>query len=258
MPYNGTMSNILIIGAGKVGTATNISIGSKADFHDPFKGIINDDFNRYQYVIVCVDTVQTGPNDYRDLESVLLELSEHSYSGIVVIRSTVSPVKVAEWDKKYNINYILFPEFMPQRDGQLVTDNAWIAVLGGNTEDTTKFANDVLIPNDYPAPLEAYTYVSKEESAIIKLSDNAGLAAKLIYFNAIYRICSEFGASYENVRQAIGLDSRIGLAHSVVPSPDDGLYGFGGHCLPKDLLAISEIDNLGFFQSVNLINKKLR
>lgn len=252
------MSNILIIGAGKVGTATNIAIKNKADFHDPFKGIVNNDFNLYDYVIVCVDTVQSGPSDYADLESVLLELSEHKYSGLVVIRSTVSPAKIAEWDNKYKIKYILFPEFMPQRDGQLVTDNAWIAVLGGDYEDTDRFAKDVLISNGYPAAPETYRYVSKQEASIIKLADNAGLAAKLIYFNSIYRICKEFGASYEDVRQAIGLDNRIGIAHSIVPSPDDGLYGFGGHCLPKDLLAIAEIDDLGFFEAIDYINKKLR
>jgi UDP-glucose 6-dehydrogenase len=252
------MSNILIIGAGKVGTATNIAINNKANFHDPFKGIINDDFNLYEYIIVCVDTVQSGPEDYKDLESVLLELSEHSYSGLVVIRSTVSPSKLVEWDDRYGLNYILFPEFMPQRDGDLVTDTTWIAVLGGNKDDTQRFANDVLIANDYPADLSTYRYVSKEEASIIKLADNAGLAAKLIYFNSVYRICKEFGASYEEVRQAIGLDTRIGIAHSIVPSPDDGLYGFGGHCLPKDLLAIAEIDDLGFFQAIDYINKKLR
>ncbi|NBU99909.1 MAG: hypothetical protein EBS31_00325 [Burkholderiaceae bacterium] len=252
------MSNILIIGAGKVGTATNIAINNKADFHDPFKGIINDNFNLYEYVIVCVDTVQSGPEDYKDLESVLLELSEHMYSGLVVIRSTVSPSKLGEWDNAYNIDYILFPEFMPQRDGQLVTDAAWIAVLGGSKDNTQRFANDVLIANNYPAKLDTYCYVSKEEASIIKLSDNAGLATKLIYFNSVYKICEKFGASYENVRQAIGLDDRIGIAHSIVPSPDDGLYGFGGHCLPKDLLAIAKIDQLGLFEHIDIINKKLR
>jgi UDP-glucose 6-dehydrogenase len=84
------------------------------------------------------------------------------------------------------------------------------------------------------------------------------LSAKLTYFNAVYKICEKFGASYESVRNVIGMDSRIGIQHSVVPSPDDGKFGFGGHCLPKDILAISEIDDLGYFESVAKINKKLR
>lgn len=250
--------NILIIGAGKVGTATNISLGNIGDFYDPFKNLFVDNINDYDYAIVCVDTVQTGPDDYRDLKSALDSLSSLEYPGIVVIRSTVSPAKILEFDAEYRFKYIMFPEFMPQRDGKLVTDDAWICVLGGDPEHSKAFANNVLIKNGYPAPLESYRYVSKSEAAIIKLSDNAALATKLIYFNSVYKICEKFGASYEDVRQAIGSDHRIGIAHSIVPSPDDGLFGFGGHCLPKDIKAISKIDDLGFFNAVDEINSKLR
>jgi UDPglucose 6-dehydrogenase len=249
--------NILIIGAGKVGTATNISIGNIADYHDPYKGIINEDFNRYEYVIVCVDSIKNGPSDYADLESVLNELKDQSYSGMVVIRSTVSPIKINEWDKRYSFIYIMFPEFMPQQEGRLITDSTWAVVLGGNLEATHKFAAK-LYSNGYPGERESYRHVSKEEACIIKLADNAGLSAKLIYFNAVYNICEKFGVSYETVRNIIGLDSRIGIQHSIVPSPDDGKPGFGGHCLPKDIKAIAEIDDLGFFKTVSEINSSIR
>lgn len=252
------MPKILIIGAGKVGTATNIAIGNIADYHDPYKGIINSKFNDYEYVLVCVDTVQTGPNDYRDLESVFGELSTSSYSGLVVVRSTVSPEKLTELDSKFSLNFVLFPEFMPQRDGELIVDSTWIALIGGDRAVSEKFANEVLIANSYPANPDAYKFVTKEEASIIKLADNAGLSAKLIYFNAIYKICERFGASYEEVRSAIGMDSRIGIEHSIVPSPDDDKFGFGGHCLPKDIKAIAEIDSTGFFKKIEDINIFLR
>jgi UDP-glucose 6-dehydrogenase len=54
------------------------------------------------------------------------------------------------------------------------------------------------------------------------------------------------------------MDNRIGGGHSIVPSPDDGMLGFGGHCLPKDLVAISEIDTLGLFKKISDINNHLR
>lgn len=251
------MNQILIIGAGKVGNATNISINNIADYHDPFKGFINNDFKKYSYIIICVDTVQSGPNDYKDLESVLKELNTYKYDGLVIIRSTVSPKKIYEWDKKYNLKYIMFPEFMPQRDGDLSTDNAWMAVLGGNIHESKDFAENILIKNNYPSPLNSYLYVSKVESCIIKLANNAGLSSKVIFFNMVYQLCNKFEASFENVRDAIIKDSRIGEGHSVVPGVD-GMLGFGGHCLPKDILAIAELDDFNFFETVASINKRLR
>jgi UDP-glucose 6-dehydrogenase len=248
---------ILIIGAGKVGTATGIALGDRVAYHDPYKGIINDDYNDYEYAVVCVDTVQKGPEDYNDLESVLDELESKKYVGVVVVRSTVSPIKISEWDSKYSFNYIMFPEFMPQQEGRLITDSTWTTVLGGSSKLTHKFATK-LYSNGYPGERETYRHVSKKEACIIKLADNAGLSAKLTYFNAVYDICKNFEASYETVRNVIGLDPRIGIQHSIVPSPDDGKFGFGGHCLPKDILAIAEIDSLGFFKKISEINDILR
>lgn len=247
----------LIIGAGKVGNATGIALGNGVDYHDPYKGMVNDRYSNYEHVIVCVDTVQKGPEDYDDLESVLDELQNKKYGGVVVIRSTVSPAKILEWNGKYSFNYIMFPEFMPQQEGRLITDQAWAVVLGGDKQHTTAFGSK-LYSNGYPGEREIYRHVTKEEACIIKLADNAGLSAKLTYFNAVYKICEKFEASYESVRNVIGMDVRIGIEHSIVPSPDDGKFGFGGHCLPKDIKAISEIDDLGYFDKIDKINEALR
>jgi len=249
--------DILIVGAGKVGVATGMALRNNVTYHDPFKGIVNNNYNNYKHVIICVDTIQKNPKDYADLESVLDELECKSYSEVVVIRSTVSPVKVLEWDKKYSLNYIMFPEFMPQQENKLNLDNAWIAVLGGEVSSTKSF-EQLLKTCGYLVKDNNYLHVSKEEACIIKLANNAGLSAKLTYFNSVYKICEEFGASYESVRNAIGMDSRIGIQHSIVPSPDDGKFGFGGHCLPKDILAIAELDDLGYFKEISKINNKLR
>lgn len=100
----------LIIGAGKVGVATGEAVGGKVDYHDPYKGILNSSYNLYEYLVVCVDTVQTGPADYKDLDNVLLDIEKASYQGIVVIRSTISPLKIKEIDGVYSFKYILFPE----------------------------------------------------------------------------------------------------------------------------------------------------
>lgn len=247
----------LIIGAGKVGTATGISLKNQVDYHDPIKGMLVSNYTKYQYVIVCVDTLQQGPEDYQDIETVLEELENFEYVGTVVIRSTVSPHKIPEWDQKYSFTYLFFPEFMPQQDGRLIVDAAWTVVIGGDELPAKSFSKK-LHSSGYPAKKSSYNLVTKEEACIIKLGNNAGLSSKLVYFNSIYKICEEFGASYEQVRTAIEMDARLGKGHSSVPSPDDGLLGFSGHCLPKDLKAISKLDSLGYFNLIETINNNLR
>lgn len=248
------MSKILVIGKGNVGMATARSLpAATIDFHDPYIGMVVDNPNEYSHVIVCVDTLQQGPKDYRDLDAVLAYL--RSYKNTVVVRSTIDPDKSRQLAKQFGDNLILFPEFMDHHDFKSQRDPASRIVLGGLESKTTAFF-DLLGDLGYPWIRDTF-FVSHEEASIIKLSSNAALATKVIMFNAIYEICSGYGVPYDEVRKAIGADSRIGIGHTLVPSPDDGQSGFGGHCLPKDIKAIADIDNLGFFSFVNNLNKKL-
>ena len=100
--------------------------------------------------------------------------------------------------------------------------------------------------------------MSAREAVVINISANAVLATNDLTFNAIFEICQLYGIDYPTVRDSIVSDVRIGESHTTVPSPDDGLMGFGGHCLPKDILAIADIDSLGFFENVSNINNKIR
>lgn len=248
------MSNILIIGRGNVGLATERSMPLlNADFHDPYKGFTVNNPNTYEYAIVCVDTLQSGPDDYKDLDSVIEYLN--NYSGTVVIRSTISPDKALEINSKLSGPVIMFPEFMDHKDFKNGTDSSSRIVLGGS-HGTTKDFFKTISNYGYDTNKEKF-FVSIEEACIIKLSSNAALATKVILFNSIYKICQGYGVSYDEIRKAIGIDSRIGIGHTLVPSPDDGMLGFGGHCLPKDIKAIAKMDKLGLFEHIEKINHDL-
>jgi UDP-glucose 6-dehydrogenase len=248
------MPNILIIGKGNVGQATARSLPSATiDFHDPYMGMVINDPSNYSHAIVCVDTLQRGPADYQDLDSVLSYLN--AYKNIVVVRSTIDPDKAQELFELFGDNLIIFPEFMDHNDFKSQRDPASRIVLGGTDSKTREFF-ELLGDLGYPWIRDTF-FVSHEEASIIKLSSNAALATKIIMFNAIYKICNDYGVPYDEVRKAIGADSRIGLGHTLVPSPDDGQLGFGGHCLPKDIEAISNIDSLGFFNFISNLNKRL-
>lgn len=247
---------ILILGKGKVGSATGESLTNEPRYHDPFKGLSVDSFLDFDYIFVCVDTVQSGISDYKDIEGALDGVNSQGYLGVVVIRSTVGPDKVAEWQAKYSFNIVLFPEFLIQRDGFKSEESPWIVVLGGETSSVGKL-KEVLIAEGYCLDESKYHLVSALEASLIKLSANAALATKVVMFNSIYKICQKYGVDYESVRYGIGEDSRIGHGHTAVPSPDDGKLGFAGHCLPKDLPVLASIDDYGFFEFIQKTNKKL-
>ena len=71
---------------------------------------------------------------------------------------------------------------------------------------------------------------------MVKYLTNSFLATKVSFANEIYQICEKLKVDYDKVVEYATLDDRLGKTHWQVPGPD-GDYGFGGHCLPKDLSA---------------------
>ena len=54
----------------------------------------------------------------------------------------------------------------------------------------------------------------------------------------MYRIYQDIGfEGFDQMVDAITIDPRIGRSHTQVPGPD-GKFGYGGHCLPKDMAAL--------------------
>lgn len=247
--------NTVIIGKGKVGTATGLRISPEPDYHDPYKDIFCSDIMSKDMAIVCVDTIYKSSSDYADLEAVLESIRD--FAGIVLIRSTVAPEKISGWESLYNINIVVFPEFLRQSEFGLDLREPWGVILGGRPEQA-EVVKQFLINSGYALDESKYHLCTQEEASLIKLADNAFLSTKVTFFNAIYDICTRYGYDYESVKAGILLDPRVGTSHTIVPGPDDGLLGFGGHCLPKDLRALAEIDQLGLFYSILSINNTLR
>jgi UDP-glucose 6-dehydrogenase len=249
---------MLIIGAGKVGKATGDRLTCKVDYHDPFKQLIVpfDQWGIYDFIIVCVDTLQTDKDDHDDLQLVIQQITDSGYKGTVAIRSTIHPNFYKDHLTKVPFDVVMFPEFMVQR-GDNTEDDPWVIVLGGSDESINDFAG-ALIYSTYTSNPYLFRFMSGLEAVITKLAANATLAAKVITFNAIHQACESQNINFETVRESITTDPRIGASHSIAPSPDDGLLGFGGHCLPKDIRAMADIDPTGYFYSVSITNNILR
>ena len=72
---------------------------------------------------------------------------------------------------------------------------------------------------------------------MVKYLTNSFLATKVSFANEIYQVCEKLNIDYDKVVEYATLDDRLGKSHWNVPGPD-GDFGFGGHCLPKDLSAL--------------------
>ena len=99
-----------------------------------------------------------------------------------------------------------------------------------------------------PAPYQAVLPASSAELA--KLLTNSMLALQVIFANEVYDLTSALGLDYEDVRQALAADPRLGSSHLNVF--DGGYRGYAGKCLPKDTCGVIDFAR-GLGLSMHLI-----
>jgi UDPglucose 6-dehydrogenase len=92
---------------------------------------------------------------------------------------------------------------------------------------------------------------------MVKYFVNCFLATKVSFANEMKQICDKIDIDYDKVVEYATYDERLGKSHWAVPGPD-GDYGFGGHCLPKDISAIVSEFGSDLLKSVLGVNDKVR
>lgn len=192
-------------------------------------------------VLICVGT-PPGP-DGPDVSQVLAAAEAiRQYappSAVVVIRSTCPPGTNARVRALLPGHAVLtVPEFLAE--GTAIADfnnAARKGVVGASVEDLRSWEAGkiaALLTN------ERFILVSPESAEMIKLGTNGMLAARVSYVNALAELCETIpGADIRDVACGIGLDPRIGPRY-LQAGP-----GYGGSCLPKDLLALERAQDTG-------------
>ncbi len=189
-------------------------------------------------VLVCVGTPigDDGRSDLAQLRTAMSDLSFRLHpDAVVVIRSTL-PIgtsrEVATWlGGTATSRVFLNPEFL--RQGSAVNDfeRPTRVVIGRFDAADPKAQRRVEALYD---GLDAEVFVVDATAAeMIKNGANAFLALRLSFVNEIAALCEEAGTDVGPVLAAMGADPRIGGAY-LRPS-----YGFGGSCLPKELLTLA-------------------
>lgn len=232
-----------IIGLGYVGSAIHNAFNSaffaECVIIDPAKGFNSTTYNDLKdadAVFVCVPTPrsETENCDTSILEDVLLQLDKIKYAGVIISKCTATPDVYTRLVDLYP-NLVHIPEFLTAANANIDYINGQFAIIGGRVKAYINEAERVIKIGQ--SNLKNIIHCTIGEAALAKYTINSFLAVKVVFMNEIFNIAESSKLSYDKIMLMVQLDSRIGGSHMQVPGAD-GLYGFGGHCFPKDTEAL--------------------
>ena len=254
-----------IIGQGYVGTALKegfqdfyqVETYDKYDLGKSTHSKISDIVELSDVIFVCVPTPmrQDGSCYTGIVEEVIREINENANGQIVVIKSTVPPGTTDRINEEYSHTTTIFnPEFLTEANFIQDFKNQSRIILGGDRKGTN------IVRQIYSRIFPNATIVKTgaKHAEMVKYFTNCFLATKVSFANEMYNICNQLDLDYDKIVEYATYDERLGKSHWAVPGPD-GDFGYGGHCLPKDLSAIvSEFDTYGLLEAVEQVNDQVR
>lgn len=195
-------------------------------------------------VFIAVPTPTTPDGfDFSIVESALDLVGDNK---IAVIKSTIVPGTTEKLQAKFpNIFVMHSPEFLREKTAAYDAANPDRNIIGIPVlnEKYNSKAEEVLsiLPH---APYSKIMF--SRDAELVKYGSNCFLFAKVIFMNMIYEITETNGGHYENVREAISNDPRIGPSHTQVLHASGHVTnrvgrGAGGHCFIKDMQAFREM-----------------
>jgi UDPglucose 6-dehydrogenase len=228
---------VVIIGFGVLGQAMHRLFPS-ADLIDPPKNHPWIDTSDHDLAIVCVPTPSL-PNGRCDISAVEEAVAKCNAANILV-KSTVEPGTCSRLDTSHGKFVVFSPEYIgeskyytpPQFPDPHDARSHGFMILGGNSTACSDIA-DIFLP--VLGPTCRFRFMTATEAELVKYAENAFFAMKVTFANELRRICENAWANYHVVREGWLDDSRVGPMHSAAFKQEPG---FGGKCLPKDLLAL--------------------
>ena len=226
------MSKIGVIGKGFVGSAV-ANYYPDAIIYDKYKKIGSmDEVNKADIIFICVPTPPS--KDGYDLSAVKESAERIADGKIIVIKSTITPGTTEELQKQYpNKKFIFCPEFLTEKNANGDFANPDRIIMG-----YTNKSKEILyqLAPYFPLDYTKWLIMPAIEAELVKLFSNFFLVNKVVLFNLFFDICEEVGLNYEEVREGVAADTRIGRSHTKIWH--GGGRGAGGSCFPKDMHAL--------------------
>jgi UDPglucose 6-dehydrogenase len=253
-----------LIGLGKVGSAVSYGfrrIGHEVFAHDLRLDTTIEDVLHTPITFICVPTPMTKEHccDINIVHSVIEELIDLGYRGLIVIKSTVTPGFTDTMILKYGINQARFafcPEFLRERAAysDFVEGND-VCIVGAY-----ELSDYDLIKKAHGSLPKSFALITPIEAELAKYFSNVFNALRIVFACQFFDVCKLVGADYTAIKAAIVKRHNI---DDFYLDANDQLRAFGGSCLPKDTMAFARyVESLGLdlplFQMIVDINEEMR
>ena len=227
------------------------------------------------FVSINAPTLDDRTVDASAIYTIFSQLEQAKYGGVVVLKSTLPPEIVDDLYVKYGcstimkkqgpLRYVYSPEFLREDHWEEDAINPRMIILAGDWHDCKII--QLMYERHSHIKHPKFRFVDYKEAALLKYTINAFLASKVVFMNQIYQLYSDIHGggriheqSWDDFITALGDDYRLGSSHMCVPG-NDGQFGYGGSCFPKDVKAMIGFDKnerLSVLRESELANTKIR
>lgn len=228
---------IVLIGYGFIGEHLSKEL-SITDIYDKYKNIDTRQHEIYDIAWIAVPT----PYDTNDVSEIITAFKE-TQANIYVIKSTVLPQNIPYLNTQTTATIIYSPEFYGKsKDSTTFTQD--YTILGGDRSTCDKVIMSI---QKYYNGNYRYIVTSQEMAMLVKYMSNAFLLTKQTFCNEFYKIATDIGLSYNELRELFILDSRFTGVRTTV-NPDE--LRLNHHCHSKDVPAIADATDNEFLKFI--------
>jgi UDPglucose 6-dehydrogenase len=195
--------------------------------------------------IVCVPTPE-GKDGVCDDSAIVKVINQLDTQKPIMLKSTATPDLMREYPDNVTYN----PEFLRALHAEEDFENQELFILGGEDQEQITFWSNLF------SHLNTKVVVTNRTTAsMIKYTHNAWLATKVAFFHEIFANAPK-DMNYSMMTSSLAQMKNIGPSHMMVPS-DTGTLGFGGHCFPKDVKALTNTIDHSILEQTIITNKRL-
>jgi len=195
--------------------------------------------------IVCVPTPE-GKDGVCDDSAIVQVINQLDTQKPILLKSTVTPDLMREYPSNVTYN----PEFLRALHAEKDFENQEMFILGGEDQEQTTFWSNLF------SHLNTKVVVTNRTTAsMIKYTHNAWLATKVAFFHELFENAPK-DMNYSMLTSTLAQMKNIGPSHMMVPS-DAGTLGYGGHCFPKDVKALTNTIDHSILEQTITTNKRL-